>query len=120
MDLSTFAGTVAWMAPEMIHRKGQVSEKVDVYVGAPRRLLHEGGSTGRGSQIIFYTDILSILMVLLAFQRYSYGVILWELVTQEVPFQGCNQHNVMWLVASQHKRSVGNEIQVYINNTRAH
>jgi serine/threonine protein kinase len=56
MDLSTFAGTVAWMAPEMIHRKGAVTAKVDVY---------------------------------------SYGVILWELLTQEVPFQGCNQANVM-------------------------
>ena len=65
MNLSTFAGTVAWMAPEMIQRTGQITEKVDVY---------------------------------------SYGVILWELVTQEVPFAGCNQLQVMWLVASQHKR----------------
>ena len=63
-NMSTVAGTVAWMAPEMIRGKG-ITEKCDVY---------------------------------------SYGVIVWELLTQEVPFAGCHMHNVMWLVGAQGMR----------------
>lgn len=62
---STFAGTVAWMAPEMIRMNGPITEKVDVY---------------------------------------SYGIIIWELLTQEAPFAGCHVHNIMWLVGAQGKR----------------
>ena len=39
-----------------------------MYVGAPRGLLHGCCST-RGIADLFYTDVRSILMVLLAFQR---------------------------------------------------
>eukprot|EP00049_Salpingoeca_infusionum_P024160 m.15021 g.15021 ORF g.15021 m.15021 type:complete len:766 (+) comp6484_c0_seq1:258-2555(+) len=57
----TSAGTVSWMAPEMI-RNQHPSEKCDVW---------------------------------------SFGVIVWELITLEVPYADLEAHSVMWLVATQ-------------------
>ncbi|CAG9855934.1 unnamed protein product [Phyllotreta striolata] len=56
----TFAGTVAWMAPEAIQELA-CSEKVDIW---------------------------------------SYGVVLWELITCEVPYDGMNQGAIMYSVGS--------------------
>ncbi|XP_020299603.1 mitogen-activated protein kinase kinase kinase 13 isoform X2 [Pseudomyrmex gracilis] len=56
----TFAGTVAWMAPEVI-RNDPCSEKVDVW---------------------------------------SYGVVLWELLSGEIPYKDVDYSAVMWGVGS--------------------
>lgn len=56
----SFAGTVAWMAPEVI-RNEPCSEKVDVW---------------------------------------SYGVVLWELMTHEVPYRNVDSSAVIWGVGS--------------------
>ncbi|XP_049818926.1 mitogen-activated protein kinase kinase kinase 13 isoform X3 [Aethina tumida] len=56
----TFAGTVAWMAPEAIQEKA-CSEKVDIW---------------------------------------SFGVVLWELLTCEVPYEGLEQSAIMYSVGS--------------------
>ncbi|KAG5867706.1 hypothetical protein JTB14_019123 [Gonioctena quinquepunctata] len=56
----TFAGTVAWMAPEAIQELA-CSEKVDIW---------------------------------------SFGVVLWELITCEVPYDGMNQGAIMYSVGS--------------------
>eukprot|EP00118_Oscarella_pearsei_P024877 m.307006 g.307006 ORF g.307006 m.307006 type:complete len:615 (+) comp41806_c0_seq1:3138-4982(+) len=57
----SFAGTVAWMAPEVI-RNELCSEKVDVW---------------------------------------SYGVVLWELLTQEIPYKGVDSSAIIWGVGSE-------------------
>lgn len=54
----SFAGTVAWMAPEAL-RESACSEKVDIW---------------------------------------SFGVVLWELLTCEVPYNGMEQSAIMYLV----------------------
>ncbi|XP_025990472.1 mitogen-activated protein kinase kinase kinase 12 isoform X1 [Solenopsis invicta] len=56
----TFAGTVAWMAPEVI-RNEPCSEKVDIW---------------------------------------SYGVVLWELLSGEIPYKDVDSSAVMWGVGS--------------------
>lgn len=56
----TFAGTVAWMAPEAIQEK-PCSEKVDIW---------------------------------------SFGVVLWELLTCEVPYNGMENSAIMYSVGS--------------------
>ncbi|XP_056648259.1 mitogen-activated protein kinase kinase kinase 13 isoform X1 [Diorhabda sublineata] len=56
----TFAGTVAWMAPEAIQELA-CSEKVDIW---------------------------------------SFGVVLWELITCEVPYDGMNNGAIMYSVGS--------------------
>ncbi|CAH1105459.1 unnamed protein product [Psylliodes chrysocephalus] len=56
----TFAGTVAWMAPEAIQELA-CSEKVDIW---------------------------------------SFGIVLWELITCEVPYDGMNQGAIMYSVGS--------------------
>ncbi|XP_024874348.1 mitogen-activated protein kinase kinase kinase 13 isoform X6 [Temnothorax curvispinosus] len=56
----TFAGTVAWMAPEVI-RNELCSEKVDIW---------------------------------------SYGVVLWELLSGEIPYKDVDSSAVMWGVGS--------------------
>lgn len=56
----TFAGTVAWMAPEVI-RNDPCSEKVDIW---------------------------------------SYGVVLWELLSGEIPYKDVDSSAVMWGVGS--------------------
>ncbi|XP_059162133.1 LOW QUALITY PROTEIN: mitogen-activated protein kinase kinase kinase 13-like [Physella acuta] len=56
----SFAGTVAWMAPEVI-RSEMCSEKVDIW---------------------------------------SYGVVLWELLTAEVPYTDVNSSAIIWGVGS--------------------
>ncbi|KAK3727907.1 hypothetical protein QZH41_017736 [Actinostola sp. cb2023] len=56
----TFAGTVAWMAPEVI-RNEPCSEKVDIW---------------------------------------SFGVLLWELLTGELPYKGVDSSAVIWGVGS--------------------
>ncbi|XP_018568344.1 mitogen-activated protein kinase kinase kinase 13 isoform X2 [Anoplophora glabripennis] len=56
----TFAGTVAWMAPEAIQEQA-CSEKVDIW---------------------------------------SFGVVLWELLTCEVPYDGMEQSAIMYSVGS--------------------
>ncbi|KJE90204.1 zipper protein kinase [Capsaspora owczarzaki ATCC 30864] len=56
----TFAGTVAWMAPEVI-RNELCSEKVDVW---------------------------------------SYGVVLWELLTAQIPYDGVDPSRIIWGVGS--------------------
>ncbi|EDO37575.1 predicted protein, partial [Nematostella vectensis] len=56
----TFAGTVAWMAPEVI-RNEPCSEKVDVW---------------------------------------SFGVLLWELLTGELPYKGVDSSAIIWGVGS--------------------
>jgi serine/threonine protein kinase len=54
----SFAGTVAWMAPEAI-KEVECSEKVDIW---------------------------------------SFGVVLWELLTCEVPYDGMEQSAIMYMV----------------------
>ncbi|XP_067833545.1 mitogen-activated protein kinase kinase kinase 13-like, partial [Heptranchias perlo] len=56
----SFAGTVAWMAPEVI-RNEPVSEKVDIW---------------------------------------SFGVVLWELLTGEVPYKDVDSSAIIWGVGS--------------------
>ncbi|CAH0547122.1 unnamed protein product [Brassicogethes aeneus] len=56
----TFAGTVAWMAPEVIKEQA-CSEKVDVW---------------------------------------SFGIVLWELLTCEIPYKGLEQSAIMYSVGS--------------------
>ena len=56
----SFAGTVSWMAPEVI-RVESCSEKVDVW---------------------------------------SFGVVLWELLTCEIPYKGVDQSAIMWGVGN--------------------
>ncbi|XP_012941530.1 mitogen-activated protein kinase kinase kinase 12 [Aplysia californica] len=56
----SFAGTVAWMAPEVI-RNEMCSEKVDIW---------------------------------------SYGVVLWELLTAEVPYKDVDSSAIIWGVGS--------------------
>ncbi|CAH1155734.1 unnamed protein product [Phaedon cochleariae] len=56
----TFAGTVAWMAPEAIQELA-CSEKIDIW---------------------------------------AFGVVLWELITCEVPYDGMNQGAIMYSVGS--------------------
>ena len=56
----TFAGTVAWMAPEVI-RNEPCSEKVDVW---------------------------------------SFGVLLWELLTGEMPYKEVDSSAIIWGVGS--------------------
>jgi len=56
----SFAGTVAWMAPEVI-RNEPCSEKVDIW---------------------------------------SYGVVLWELLTNEVPYRDVDSSAIIWGVGS--------------------
>ncbi|NWX49745.1 M3K12 kinase, partial [Steatornis caripensis] len=63
IDKSTkmsFAGTVAWMAPEVI-RNEPVSEKVDIW---------------------------------------SFGVVLWELLTGEIPYKDVDSSAIIWGVGS--------------------
>jgi mitogen-activated protein kinase kinase kinase 13 len=57
----TFAGTVSWMAPEVI-RNEPCSEKVDIW---------------------------------------SFGVVLWELLTREVPYKGVESSAIIWGVGSE-------------------
>lgn len=54
----TFAGTVAWMAPEAI-RELACSEKVDVW---------------------------------------SFGIVIWELLTRQIPYDGMEQSAIMYSV----------------------
>ena len=56
----SFAGTVAWMAPEVI-RNEPCNEKVDIW---------------------------------------SYGVLLWELLTCEVPYRNVDSSAIIWGVGS--------------------
>ncbi|POI20915.1 hypothetical protein CIB84_015338 [Bambusicola thoracicus] len=56
----SFAGTVAWMAPEVI-RNEPVSEKVDIW---------------------------------------SFGVVLWELLTGEIPYKDVDSSAIIWGVGS--------------------
>jgi mitogen-activated protein kinase kinase kinase 13 len=56
----SFAGTVAWMAPEVI-RNEPCSEKVDIW---------------------------------------SYGVVLWELLTNEIPYKDVDSSAIIWGVGS--------------------
>ena len=56
----SFAGTVAWMAPEII-RNEPCSEKVDIW---------------------------------------SYGVVLWELLTGESPYKDVDSSAIIWGVGS--------------------
>lgn len=66
----SFAGTVAWMAPEVI-RNEPCSEKVDIW---------------------------------------SFGVLLWELMTHEIPYKDVDSSAVMWGVA-------GNSIHLPVPST---
>lgn len=66
----SFAGTVAWMAPEII-RNEPCSEKVDIW---------------------------------------SFGVLLWELMTHEIPYKDVDSSAVMWGVA-------GNSIHLPVPST---
>eukprot|EP00056_Hartaetosiga_gracilis_P010619 m.158492 g.158492 ORF g.158492 m.158492 type:complete len:948 (-) comp13353_c1_seq3:28-2871(-) len=58
------AGTVSWMAPEVIQNQ-HVTEKCDVW---------------------------------------SFGVIVWEIVTLEVPYENMEPFSILWLVAKQNMR----------------
>ncbi|XP_077300030.1 mitogen-activated protein kinase kinase kinase 13-like [Arctopsyche grandis] len=58
--IMSFAGTVAWMAPEVI-RNEPCSEKVDVW---------------------------------------SYGVVLWELLTREIPYKNVDSSAIIWGVGN--------------------
>jgi serine/threonine protein kinase len=63
-DISTkmsFAGTVSWMAPEII-RNEPCSEKVDVW---------------------------------------SYGVVLWELLTCELPYKDLDSSAIIWGIGNE-------------------
>lgn len=60
----TFAGTLAYMAPELL-REQPSTKKIDCY---------------------------------------SYGVVLWELLTKQAPFEGMQPLQIIWLVAAEGKR----------------
>ncbi|KAM5295911.1 mixed lineage kinase domain-like protein isoform 2-T2 [Glossophaga mutica] len=44
---------------------------------------------------------------------YSFGIVLWEIVTGKIPFEGCNSEKIYQLVAvSQHREPLGEECPV--------
>ncbi|KAK2142360.1 hypothetical protein LSH36_965g01019 [Paralvinella palmiformis] len=73
----SFAGTVAWMAPEVI-RNEPCSEKVDICA-----------RDNSGIVIMFLSPVVR-----------SYGVLLWELLTHEIPYRDVDSSAIIWGVGS--------------------
>lgn len=82
----SFAGTVAWMAPEVI-RNEPVSEKVDIWWV---------------SEQCYFTITMFTWMnwyIIIIFTR-SFGVVLWELLTGEIPYKDVDSSAIIWGVGS--------------------
>ncbi len=73
----SFCGTVSWMAPEII-KKEPCCDKVS---RSPNELRHP---------LCVQVDV------------WSFGVVLWELLTQEVPYKDIDSMAVLWGVGSKY------------------
>lgn len=62
-------GTVQWMAPEIFSLKPKYSIYSDVYPSCIRTISH-------------------IIELYLTLNRYSYGIILWQIATRQRPYEG--------------------------------
>ncbi|XP_030637653.1 protein kinase Npk [Chanos chanos] len=72
--------------------------------GASKFLSHTTHMTLVGTFPWMAPEVIQSLPVSETCDTYSYGVVLWEMLTREVPFKGFEGLQVAWLVVEKHER----------------
>lgn len=92
----SFAGTVAWMAPEVI-RNEPVSEKVDIWWVLRCNKFETIHLFKNYSKVYVYKHMSKTSVSVCC---RSFGVVLWELLTGEIPYKDVDSSAIIWGVGS--------------------